>query len=99
MGPGPSDLLTGYRDRKPASMTGSAMLPQVYALPDTKLALSVTDWQGQVGAGENGSDVSRHIIRTFSSVFEDQITISYQPRHVTLQVGAHIGVGVLTQYQ
>ena len=92
-------LLTGHRHGKPAPVSCSAVFPQEYALPGAKAALSITHWQGQVGAGEHGSDVSWHIIRTFRRVFEERITVGYQPCHVTLQVGTHIGVGVLAQDQ
>jgi len=78
-------------------MSAGAMFPQVDSLPDTKVALSIADGQGQVRAAEHGSDMSGHIIRTFRRVFEDRITVSDQSCHVTLQVGTHIGVGILTE--
>ena len=80
-------------------MACSSVLPQIDPLPDAERTLSVTDRQGQVVSGQNGSDVGGHIIGSFIGVIEYRVTVRNQSRHIVVEVAANIRICILAQYQ
>ena len=75
------------------------VFPQVYPLPGAEAAAAAGDRQRQVGMREDRAHMGRHIIRSFRHMLEQVITIRHKTHHETLQVGSHVGVGVLAEYQ
>jgi hypothetical protein len=56
-----------------------AVLEQVNSLPDSQARFIFLHWYGQLGLGERGPDMCRHVVRAFRLVLEKRIAIGNQP--------------------
>ena len=45
------------------------------------------------------ADMGGHVVRPFSGMREQRITVRHQPLHELLKVRSHIRIGILAQYQ
>src|SRR5262249_31782351 len=82
-------------DDNRASMRPRSVLPEIDALPGSKAQTSVINGHAQVYRGHGGANVRWHVIVALDRVNEEGIAIWNEPREETLEVPAHVRVGVL----
>lgn len=75
------------------------MFPKVDALPGAQRQPAMSNRDGEIYRGEGCSDVRRHILVALGSVDEEWITVRHQAGKESLQVPAHVRVGILLNQQ
>lgn len=85
--------------RHPAGVAVESMLPEINALPGAEGQSSVGNRDGEIGRGQGGADMGRHVIRAFASVFEQGIAVGNQAREKTFEIQADLGVGIFLDDQ
>src|SRR5699024_10053067 len=75
------------------------MLVQVNALPDAEIELPIGDRHGEIHAGENAADMSRHVIVAFLIVLEHGVAVAHRLGQPALDIAAHGGIGILANHQ
>ena len=76
-----------------------AVLEQVNSLPDSQARFIFLHWYGQLGLGERGPDMCRHVVRAFRLVLEKRIAIGNQPVKKLVQIFQNIRVSVFLNQQ
>jgi len=80
-------------------MRRSPVLEEVDALPGSQAEPRFFDRDRKLDLGQRALDVRGHVIRPLRGVLVESSVLGDQPTEERLEVGAHIGVGVLLDQQ
>ena len=91
-------LLADKMKHDGAPMWRTAMLEQVDALPGAKCQATFDHGDRQLRLRQRGADVRRHVVGPFRAVDVASI-LRRDPLEKFLEVGLHVGIGVLLDHQ
>src|SRR6476661_2844166 len=78
-----------------AFMRPQPVLPKIDALPRAQREAGAGERNRKLDGGQRGANVSSHVIGTFVAMAEERIAIGHETREETLEVAAHVGIGIL----
>ena len=81
-----------HADRSPVRM--AAMFPKVNSLPCAQLQSAAAEGNGEVDAGERGTNVGGHVVGAFGGVDEEAVAIGNELCEECFEIAAHVRVGV-----
>ena len=80
-------------------MRPRAVFPEINPLPRSEREPAALYRNGKVHRRQRRADMRRHVIIALGGVDEQRISIPHQPRKKSVQIAAHIRVGIFLDQQ
>ena len=92
-------LVSDPVSRDDALMRGTAVFPEIDALPGAQREPAMVDGNGNVDRRQGSPDVGWHVVIAFGRMNEKRIAIRNKPGEEFLEIASHIRIGIFLDEQ
>jgi len=94
-----AELFADEVQRDPACVRMRPVFPEIDPLPGSEREPAALERKGKIHRRQRGADVRGHIVSALGGVDEQRVAIAHEPREKSVEVAAHIGVGIFLDEQ